>query len=372
MRGTAVLTPFFFVRIPVFPLSAQSTPTKSSVDKGELKELRRTSLVSRRSSSFNAGEIAKLAQTPPPKATPITNEEAKSIEKAKSEREKEQHKEKFEKEVEKEARRRSRMSDAKQEVAQGEVDIKKEVARRVSMDVASPPVNVYDEDDEDKAFKRQREVSAFAHALKRDSLIEDNLHGDQYKARKGELEAAHQTYQSVKEEIGKGGRGTISLADGEMKDVSSLDGAIKVKAKLSVGDNSNAKDESQPDWQKEGWNSDRKLTGKRGFLLKKGGSKRNEKGRSVKLFTRHNWNTRFFMLNTSTKELSYFRNEVDPQPLGILRLEEFTCQRIAHHVHTMVLELNGPKRRGFLLAAQNTKELEDWEGALSSFCKKVE
>ena len=95
-------------------------------------------------------------------------------------------------------------------------------------------------------------------------------------------------------------------------------------------------------------------------------------GRSVKLFTRHNWNTRFFMLNTSTKELSYFRNEVDPQPLGILRLEEFTCQRIAHHVHTMVLELNGPKRRGFLLAAQNTKELEDWEGAISSFCKKVE
>ena len=38
----------------------------------------------------------------------------------------------------------------------------------------------------------------------------------------------------------------------------------------------------------------------------------------------------------------------------------------------MVLELNGPKRRGFLLAAQNTKELEDWEGAISSFCKKVE
>ena len=55
-------------------------------------------------------------------------------------------------------------------------------------------------------------------------------------------------------------------------------------------------DSQTPDWQKDGWNNDRKLTGKRGFLLKKGGSKRNDNGRSVKLFTRHNWNTRFFMV----------------------------------------------------------------------------
>ena len=45
---------------------------------------------------------------------------------------------------------------------------------------------------------------------------------------------------------------------------------------------------------------------------------------------------------------------------------------MAHHVHTFVLELNGPNRKGFLLAATNTKELEDWEGAISSFCKSVE
>ena len=226
-----------------------------------------------------------------------------------------------------------------------------------------------------KAFKRQRDVSAFAHALKRDSLIEDNLHGDQYKARKGELKEAHLTYQSVQAEKSKGGRATLSLPDGEV-DVNSLDGAIKVKSKLSVGDSGkglsptkDGENGEKPDWQKEGWNNDRLPTGKRGFLLKKGGSKRNENGRSVKLFTRHNWNTRFFMLNTSTKELSYFRTEVDPQPLGILQLADFTVQRMAHHVHGFVLELNGPNRRGFLLAASNTKELEDWEGAITSFCK---
>lgn len=36
------------------------------------------------------------------------------------------------------------------------------------------------------------------------------------------------------------------------------------------------------------------------------------------------------------------------------------------------MELNGPNRKGFLLAATNTKELEDWEGAISSFCNSVE
>ena len=75
------------------------------------------------------------------------------------------------------------------------------------------------------------------------------------------------------------------------------------------------------------------------------------------------------MLNTSTKTLSYFRNEVDPTPLGSLDLSECSIQRIGHHVHTFVLEINGPGRRGFLIAAANTKELDEWEGAIKSFCK---
>ncbi|QDZ21655.1 PH domain-containing protein [Chloropicon primus] len=361
--------------------SPQTPPPKSSVDKNELNALRKTSLVTRRSSSFNSGEIAKMAQTPSPKSTPLTPEEADVIEKAKETRAKEQEKEEFEKSIDKATRRKSRVSEASLEVAKGEVDIKKEIARRSTKEMNSNlPATQEDalsemerREAEEKAFKRQREVSAFAHALKRDSLVEDNLHGDQYKARKGELAAAHSTYQNVQEEKKKGGRGTVSIPGGEV-DVKSLDGAIRVKAKVSVGENNDgaAENGQQPDWQKKGWNNERKLTGKRGFLLKKGGSKRNEKGRSVKLFTRHNWNTRFFMLNTSTKELSYFRNEVDPQPLGILKLPDFTIQRIAHHVHGFVLELNGPNRRGFLIAAANTKELEDWEGAINSFCATEE
>ena len=93
-------------------------------------------------------------------------------------------------------------------------------------------------------------------------------------------------------------------SDGDEITLNSLDGAIKIKAKTSVGgplgerkaSENGGSDGQTPDWQKDSWNSDRKLTGKHGFLLKKGGSKRNENGRSVKLFTRHNWNTRFFMV----------------------------------------------------------------------------
>ncbi len=149
----------------------------------------------------------------------------------------------------------------------------------------------------------------------------------------------------------------------------SLDGAIKSEKTKTFIHERKMTAEQGPDWQKEGWSNERKLTGKRGFLLKKGGSKRNMAGRSVRMFTRHNWNTRFFMLNTSTKQLHYFRNEVDPTPLGTLDLAECTAERIAHHVHTFVLELNGPGRKGFLIAAANTKELDDWEGAIRSFTK---
>ena len=61
--------------------------------------------------------------------------------------------------------------------------------------------------------------------------------------------------------------------------MNSLDGAIKAKAKLSVGEkfseskpNEEAANEesAQPDWQKKGWTNETKLAGKRGFLLKKG------------------------------------------------------------------------------------------------------
>ena len=165
------------------------------------------------------------------------------------------------------------------------------------------------------------------------------------------------------------------------EDVYSLDGAIKVKGKgegvatiieRKESTNEKAADGEQPDWQKKGWQSDRPAAaGKSGYLLKKGGSKRTDKGRAVKLFTRHNWNTRFFMLNTTTKQLPYFKDEVSPEPLGTFELGECTVQRIGHHVHTFVLELNGPCRKGFLLAAANTKELDEWERAIASFCKTL-
>ncbi len=162
----------------------KATPDKKkSVDEGEINELKEKSIVTRRSSSFNTGEMAKMAQTPPPKASPITHSDVAVITQAKGKREKEKKKEKLEKHMEKESRRKSRVSEAQEDVAKGAVDIKKEIARRSSADFSSEPT--------DKKFQRQREVSAFAHALKRDSLIEDNLHGEQYKVRPAHTPLTH-------------------------------------------------------------------------------------------------------------------------------------------------------------------------------------
>ena len=130
----------------------QDTPTKTA-DEGELKALRRTSLVTRRSSSVNAGELAALAQTPPPKSTPITDEEAEVLEKAKEAREMEHEKEQFEKSIEKAERRKSRRSEAEVEVAKADVDVKKIIARRSSVEL-NPPREEPEEPAEDKVSRR--------------------------------------------------------------------------------------------------------------------------------------------------------------------------------------------------------------------------
>ena len=53
------------------------TPTKKSVDDGELKQLKRTSLV--KTSSFKSGEIANLVNSPTPPKSPITDDEVSVI-----------------------------------------------------------------------------------------------------------------------------------------------------------------------------------------------------------------------------------------------------------------------------------------------------
>ena len=101
-----------------------------------MKDLRKKSIVTRRSSSLNTGEIAKAVQeateetakglsTPPPQEVAV-------ITQAKGNREKAAQKEKKEKEKELTEGRKSRASEALEEVKRGSVDIKQEVERRNS------------------------------------------------------------------------------------------------------------------------------------------------------------------------------------------------------------------------------------------------
>lgn len=109
----------------------QSRATEAEKEVSQGKREKQASIVTRRSSSFETGEIAKLTLSPP-KSPPITNDEVAVITKAKGEREKNIKKKKIEDHVETLARRQSRASEAEKEVAQGKLDVKKEVKRRSS------------------------------------------------------------------------------------------------------------------------------------------------------------------------------------------------------------------------------------------------
>ncbi|KAK3261721.1 hypothetical protein CYMTET_29383 [Cymbomonas tetramitiformis] len=102
-----------------------------------------------------------------------------------------------------------------------------------------------------------------------------------------------------------------------------------------------------------------------GMLWKKGGSKRDISGKG-KWMKRFNWSHRFFVLDPATSELSYYKNQGDKIPKGILLLGK-DCKAFVqkHPKRDYVVAFNCPGRENFLINAERER-LEEWGHALMS------
>eukprot|EP00854_Cymbomonas_tetramitiformis_P011042 gene11042-13062_t len=81
---------------------------------------------------------------------------------------------------------------------------------------------------------------------------------------------------------------------------------------------------------------------------------------------RFNWSHRFFVLDPATSELSYYKNQGDKIPKGILLLGK-DCKAFVqkHPKRDYVVAFNCPGRENFLINAERER-LEEWGHALMS------
>ena len=111
---------------------------------------------------------------------------------------------------------------------------------------------------------------------------------------------------------------------------------------------------------------------KSGFLNKKGGSKRDERGNS-KFFSRRNWNRRYFVLDGSCSMLQYYKEKVDdsispssrPASLGSFDLRACSITSVHTNDHGNCIRIETKGRDGFTISCESVDEAEQWLSALT-------
>ena len=111
---------------------------------------------------------------------------------------------------------------------------------------------------------------------------------------------------------------------------------------------------------------------KSGFLGKKGGSKRDDKGNS-KLFSRRNWNNRFFFLDGSTSTLTYYKEQFNvstdikyrPTGLGSFYLPDCTITSTSASGKPNCISIHTQRREGFVISCSSADDCTEWLEALT-------
>lgn len=108
----------------------------------------------------------------------------------------------------------------------------------------------------------------------------------------------------------------------------------------------------------------RRAAGFSGYAYKKGGSKRDSTGTRPKanLFSRRNWNKRYFTLDGESSTLRWFKDgrPSGNEPLGNLMLVEAVVNRHVHKDREHVLSIDAPGREGFLFSCDTEGTLAEW------------
>ena len=341
-----------------------ATPTQATGGEKEIAALESAKLVKRLSASLDTKGTASgspqtaasaSAATPAP-ASPLPAEDAAAIAKAGEGRQKAQQQENERRSTihkEREFRRKSTIEEVSGLRKLGAKESEKaaaEAAReRERLKQREKELKQREIEGAVPSGNRQRLVSAFAHALKRDSIIEDNVKGSgQYEERKLEAAVAVNAYKSGEEGSSPSSLdGNISATEGQGrklrramtasgavqgargKKVSLTDELRKKAMTLDMGASPAKKGGSTPGFKKSpskkpqanGKAHGGNPQNKQGYLLKKGGSKVDDAGRPKKMFTRHNWKTRYFVLDSESGLLSFYATKADHTALGTIALK---------------------------------------------------